>query len=247
MPTPSIPSFLPQPFDWCKIDAGYTKISTHGFPKKDVTVSIDTFFISKYPITYAQYRVFVDEPDGYANPNWWGYSQNAMQWRIENPQPYHYTAPDDYPRTAVTWYESVVFTRWLSHQCKATISLPNEAQWKRAAQGDTGWLYPYGDTFDATKCNCNMGEATPVTHYMQGASPFGVVDMVGNVWEWTLTNAINGRDEVNDVDAVDDCTFIICGGSWKKNTPQQVSVEGRTHIYPEDAIMTCGFRIIYAG
>src|SRR5690606_22290045 len=91
--------------------------------------------------------------------------------------------------------------RWLSATLTPTpsprgrgeqwqITLPTEQQWQRAAQGDDGRKYPWGNDFDPQRCNTEesgIGKPTPVTQYPNGASPYGVFDMAGNVFEWCLT------------------------------------------------------------
>src|SRR5690606_8543992 len=109
----------------------------------------------------------------------------------------------DYPVVGVSWYEAVAFCRWLSEATGEAITLPTEEQWQYAAQGDDGRKYPWGDEWDCTRCNnsvepCHSDGTTPVRQYEgPGDSPFGVVDMSGNVWEWTLTEYESG---VNDLD-----------------------------------------------
>ena len=131
---------------------------------------------------------------------WWDYSADAKQWRVNNPQPKKTRfSGENLPRTNVKWYEAIAFCRWLTAQIGArgdmSITLPTEQQWQRAAQGDDGREYPWGREFDMNKCNTQesgIGQTTPVTQYPQGASPYGVLDMSGNVWEWCLTDYRSG-------------------------------------------------------
>ena len=151
---------LPPPFEWVKIPGGVVTLedaSSFGGTKGGA-YRLASFDIAKYPITNAQYQVFVDAPDGYTNPNWWDYSDHAKAWRNAYPKPQDRAFPrDDHPRANVTWYEAVAFCRWLTAKvtplgtqrtAPLEIMLPTEQQWQRAAEGDTGWKYPWGDDFE---------------------------------------------------------------------------------------------------
>ncbi len=93
-----------------------------------------------------------------------------------------------HPVVDVSWEEANIFARWVSAESGITWSLPTEAQWEKAARGTDGRQYPWGNTFDPTRCNVRQAGrtgTTPVGSYPDGASPFGILDMAGNVWEWT--------------------------------------------------------------
>ena len=94
----------------------------------------------------------------------------------------------DHPVTCVTFRDAVAFCAWASEVTGATIRLPTEAEWEKAARGTDGRLYPWGNSAPTQEyCNfaMNLGDTTPVGNYPKGASPYGVLDMSGNVWEWT--------------------------------------------------------------
>jgi formylglycine-generating enzyme required for sulfatase activity len=105
----------------------------------------------------------------------------------------------------VSWYEAIAFCKWLSEASGESILLPSEAQWQRAAQArpdgsDSCLTYPWGNDFDLNCCNTeesDIGHTTPVTKYLDGASPCGVMDMSGNVWEWCLTAYYAGKDDLD--------------------------------------------------
>src|SRR3990172_5183662 len=114
--------------------------------------------MAKYPITNAQFHIFVDALDGYMNPQWRDFSSAAKAWHAEHPQPSYpsFDFKSPHPRVNVSWYESMAFCQWLNAQIKQSeyqIILPTETQWQRAAVGDTGYIYPWGDEFDPKKCN----------------------------------------------------------------------------------------------
>lgn len=178
-PTPTRPtsqSLMPAPFAWVEI------------PKKG-------YSIAKYPITNAQFAVFKDD-GGYLNREWW--SQSGWQEKVTQnwkaPRYWHdskWNQPT-HPVVGVSWYEAVAFSRWLSRKFDERIELPTEDEWQYAAQGNDKRQYPWGTEWNVDRCNSSSGlakwgQTSSVTQYENiGNSPFGVVDMLGNVWEWCM-------------------------------------------------------------
>lgn len=193
--------------EWCDIPEGYATIGKQ-------KILVPAFRMAKYPVTYAQYEAFIAAPDGYQNNQWWRrlarYRKTSgdQAWKI-----------DKHPREHVNWHESMAFSRWLASKTGLPITLPTESQWQRAAQGDDGREYPWGDDFDKSKCNTSEGgpkKTTPVDQYPNGASPFGVMDMAGNVWEWCLSKwaATYQHPEDNNPTGGTDVCRVLRGGSW---------------------------------
>lgn len=174
--------------EWREIPAGKVIIERG---RKRTVYEVDAFGISKYPVTNAQYQVFIEAEDGYRDDRWWEYSAAALRWHSDNREPLPVRFPGDaQPRTNVCWYEAVAFCLWLSHRTDLKITLPTEHQWQRAAQGDSQRPYPWGRRFDPSLCNTResrLGMTTPVNRYSHSASPYGVYDLVGNTWEWCAT------------------------------------------------------------
>jgi hypothetical protein len=176
---------VPQ-LEWCDVPEGEATI-TYG--QKPIVFHVDAFKMGKYPITNTQFKAFVQAKDGYANPEWWKFSPHAQKWHKDNPKPAKLRFSwGDHPFMRVSWYGAMAFCRWFnSHAVNFTIALPTEQQWQRAAQGDDGRTYPWGNRFSKKRCNSKEGGqrmTSSVTEHPTGASPFGVCDMAGNVWEW---------------------------------------------------------------
>lgn len=139
------------------------------------TVRLPAFRIAQTPVTNAFYGAYVAAA-GVAPP---------LSWR--GPQPPADRA--DHPVVDVSWEEAVAFCAWLSRETSgATYRLPTEAEWERAARWTDGRTFPWGDEYTPQRANTRdggPGSTTPVGAYPQGASPDGVLDLAGNVWEWT--------------------------------------------------------------
>jgi len=89
----------------------------------------------------------------------------------------------------VSWHEAMAYCKWLGEKINQPVTLPSEAEWERAARGDTDQrAYPWGDAWKELHCNSDalgLNDTTPVGLFLNGASPYGLLDMSGNVWEWT--------------------------------------------------------------
>lgn len=245
-PITPINTILPPPFAWIKVSGGSVRlVARGGYLIQPTSFEAQPFAIARYPVTNAQYQAFVDAPDGYAMADWWAYSADARTWRDENPQPQAVPfGSDDAPRTHVTWYEAVAFCQWLSARTGANIRLPNEVEWQRAAQGDDGRQYPWGDEWDANRCHNNtahssIGPALVTTYAGSGDSPFGVADMAGNVWEWCATRWSTGDNEL----AGDDVR-VLRGGSWFDSVMGFFQVTARQSWNPDVTSDLRGFRLV---
>lgn len=254
---PDVSYVLPPPFEWCNIPAGWVTLegasATGG--SAGGKFHVRRFYLAKYPITNAQYRVFLNAEDGFINLKWWDYSDPAKAWRAANPAPVETGfAGEDLPRTNVTWYEAVAFCRWLTARVNPssprwfglaqnntiTITLPTELQWQRAAQGDDGRAYPWGNGFDRRRANTeesSLKKVTPAAKYANGASPYAVLDLAGNTWEWCLNEWGTGNPTLTGTNE-----RAVRGGSWNNN--QQVATCGyRGYQYPDYSNNRFGFRV----
>src|SRR5262249_19662633 len=150
----NILSILPSPFEWCAIPGG--RVALEGIAQP---FDLLPFWMAKYPITYAQFQVFVDADDGFKNPEWWkelGADANhkkepdRQQWKL-----------DLHPRENVWWWDAVAFCQWLNARLglpllpaslnpqtlssASSIRLPTEWEWLWAAQGPDGRAFPWGN------------------------------------------------------------------------------------------------------
>lgn len=251
----SIRAILGDPFDLCEVPAGEFQCGDKGEsgnqPRK---LTLPAFAIAKYPMTYRQFQVFVDADDGFGDARWWdGLAADADHRRAPGDQAWK-TA--DHPRERVSWYDAMAFCRWLSHRLGGEtdlkrvddwrVRLPTEWEWEKAARGTDGRIYPYDKTFDQAKGHTNesgLGKTTPVTQYPNGASPYGVFDMSGNVWEWMLTEYQKPTDRASEADLTSSAARGWRGGSWYDSQYYARAVY-RGSLNPDLRNNAIGFRIM---
>ena len=155
-------------------------------------VNMDAFWIDHTEVTNRQFQKFVDAT-GYltdAEKKITSYSYNedtnwketsGINWKHPKGPASDLSGRLDYPVVHVTWWDAKYYCEW------AKRSLPTEAQWEKAARGTRGQIYPWGNpTPDASLSNFNknINDAVEVGKYPDGASPYGALDMAGNVWEF---------------------------------------------------------------
>lgn len=134
--------------------------------KPEHKVYLNGYWIYKYPVTVKQFHTFC-KSTGRIMPKKpkWG-------WK------------DNHPIVNVSWDDANAYANW------AGVKLPTEAQWEKAARGNNGLLYPWGNDWNPNKCQCSKrvnGDArstTAIGSYITGASPYGCLDMIGNVYQW---------------------------------------------------------------
>ncbi|MCI0714149.1 MAG: SUMF1/EgtB/PvdO family nonheme iron enzyme [Chloroflexi bacterium] len=253
---PSSLDILPPPFNWIDIPAGQVTLED-GHDKFEVPA----FTVAKYPVTVAQYEVFMKD-GGYTTPQWW--TKGDWQWlqkqsntapRYWNNEKWQSLGKPDHPVVGVSWFEACAFTRWLSDQSGEHIYLPTEQQWQRAAQGNDGRKFPWGNEWEVSRCNNDTeygdfgdtkkkadNTTSSVTAYEgKGDSPFSVVDMAGNVWEWTKS-AFETAQTVN----LEDTTTlrVVRGGSWSSNLAENFRITFRHGFTPGIRLTNQGFRVI---
>ena len=184
---------------------GYDKRHPDEGPMHSETID-KPYWIDKHEVTNEAYRAFV-EATGHKTPDHWRGGAFAP-------------SDEKLPVVYVTWYDAHDFCAWAGKR------LPTEAEWEKAARGTDGRLFPYGDTFDASKSNSpqrGLGRLMPVGSFPQGRSPYGLSDVSGNVWEWTESwylpypgnthGSVNYGEQYKVVrgGSYVDCSFYRCG------------------------------------
>jgi formylglycine-generating enzyme required for sulfatase activity len=197
--------------DWVEVKAG-DFIYGDEKPKK---IAMHALRMARYPVTHAQYACFIQD-GGYEDDAWWHGLERQQPGQPSWSDPHH-------PRETVSWYEATAFCRWLDARLRVRkllekteqLRLPTEQEWEKAARGTDGREYPWGEYADG---HANFDETTHGgPHYLQqtsvvglyrnGASPFGLQDMAGNVWEWCA-------DKYEPKDKSKDAPRVLRGGSW---------------------------------
>ena len=179
----------------------------HPDEKPQRQVSLDAFCIDHTEVSNEQYAAFLSATNYPAPLNW-----NGSSYPPGVNQNYK-----DLPVVFVSWIDAQSYCIW-QHK-----KLPTEAQWEKAARGADGLTYPWGNTFDPTKAN--YGETRPrglqtVDSYSNGQSPYGVLNMAGNVAEWTsdlyLADAYSRMPDLNPEGPTDSAsgTRVVRGGSY---------------------------------
>ena len=155
------------------------------------SVVLKPFAIDLTPVTNEQFATFCQEA-----PYQPRHRENFLKhWRDKAPP----AGLENHPVVYVDLEDARAYAAWAGKR------LPTEEEWQYAAQGPNGLKFPWGDDWDARRCNGGeTGGTTPVRHFPEGRSPFGVWDLCGNVWEWTESERSDGRTRFS----------ILKGGSF---------------------------------
>jgi len=211
-------------------------------PQHRVELPYD-YYIGRYPITNAQYNQFVLATQ----------FQNLDDWQKR----------PDHPAANITWYSARGFCQWLNQTIGKKLPehwhfrLPTEAEWEKAARGEHGNEWPWGNEWDPNLCNSQeSGEdrTTRVGYSPHGDSPYGAADMAGNVWEWTLSlwgteesksdyrypyDPTDGREMII---AQSDILRVLRGGSFQ-DSYRYVRCSSRRGGFPLISWLSSGFRV----
>jgi formylglycine-generating enzyme required for sulfatase activity len=217
-------------------------------------LELPTFYLGRYPVTTAQYNAYLAE--------------KGEAGRDESGRANH-------PVVNVSWHDAIEYCTWLEQKLRKLagerddadpfwqglragslhLSLPSEAEWEKAARGSAdSRIYPWGDAFDADKTNCRetgIGAASPVGCFPGGASPYGLLDMSGNVWEWTRSlwedypypGGLAGQRKREDLSVEKSRPRVLRGGAFN-NGPESVRCAFRRGYYPVYGDWYAGFRVV---
>jgi formylglycine-generating enzyme required for sulfatase activity len=219
------------------------------------SLHLPDYYIAKTPVTNGQYLASV-EATGQKPPE---------HWKKRKPP----KGKKDHPVVEVSWHDAVAYCQWLAEATGRAYRLPSEAEWEKAARGGLrmgrednpypGRIYPWGNEWEKKRCNSEEGgpgDTTPVGQYSPGGdSPYGCVDMAGNVVEWTLSlwgkeweapdfrYPYDPEDGRENLDAGDDIRRALRGGSWNDNH-WGARVSARINLGPGYFSYSVGFRVV---
>ena len=189
-------------------------------------------------------REFVDQ-GGYTDRRWWA-AGGFGQFEVPEGWTEQLQFPSR-PVVGVSWFEAMAYCAW------AGCRLPTEAEWERAARGTDGRKFPWGsEAADASRLNYdgNIGRPTPVGVYPLGATPEGIHDMAGNVWEWCLDGygSYETHEKRNPRGAASAVRVVVRGGSWDDEAWIARSAI-RDDILPDyrGRVGDVGFRVVGGG
>jgi serine/threonine-protein kinase len=210
--------------------AGSNDAGADAYSKPAHPIEVKPFFIDLHEVTNADYKAFVDATN-HAPP--------SKGWTGGAPAP----GTERLPVVYVSWEDATAYAKWAGKR------LPTEQEWEFAARGSDGRAYPWGNQFDASKGN--LGKAveqptavetaklSPVGSFAAGASPFGALDMVGNVWEWTASSFSLYPGGDSSLQRYDNYK-VIRGGAYDNKGENTAMYRG---FYPaSDALPRVGFR-----
>jgi serine/threonine-protein kinase len=221
--------FGPDGKEYVHVPAGKVWLgSAHSQDEPRREVYLDGFYISRYPVTNAEYHTFVEQTS-YMPPQHW-HEGAYPSWKANEPVAY------------VNWHDAAAYCRW------AEGRLPTSAEWEKAARGTDERSYPWGNTFDSGRCNSQeggRGVPSAVGKYSPaGDSPYGAGDMAGNIWEWVLDwyGPNNSALASNPMGPESGEHKVIRGGSYN-NKHRLVACYARDHASPHIYAVNQGFRV----
>lgn len=191
------------------------------------TVYLDDYAIGRNPVTVAEFRGFANG-SGYEFD--WSGNEPAWGWQ------------DDHPMVNVSWDDARACCMFMGGD------LPTEAQWEKAARGADAREYPWGNDWDPGNCHSSVKDqafgSAPVGCFPQGASPYGCLDMAGNVWEWCLDwcNPYSSERQENPVGPLIGLYRMLRGGSWCGIDPEGFRCAYRLYFVPTTRLNCIGFR-----
>ena len=219
-------------------------------------LTLPDYWMAKYPVTVAQFRAFAEDA------SYTDFDKQALN------------DPHNRPVRFVTWYNALAYSEWLNEQLsvfskqgtrkgafweriaagKLHVNLPNEAEWEKASRGTDGRIYPWEGEFDLSKVNnrdTGIGTTSAVGSFPTGASPYDLLDVSGNLWEWTRSvygdypypKDGNERKKREDLDADRNSSRVLRGGAFF-NSSLNVRCASRGGRIPYYWNYDHGFRVV---
>ncbi|MDX9993271.1 MAG: SUMF1/EgtB/PvdO family nonheme iron enzyme [Anaerolineales bacterium] len=234
--------------DWITIPAGEFWMGGDGkYDGKPLhKLHLPEYQIARVPVTNAQYAIYVNDSGAKAPEHWRG---GQVPAGLEN-----------HPVVNVSWHEALAYCKWLGEKINKPVSLPSEAEWEKAAKGPIenpqskieNRNYPWGESWKELHCNSDelgLNETTPVGLFLNGASPYELLDMSGNVWEWTRSfgydvskypyDPKDGREDLSRKDV----SRALRGGSFFINGVS-LRCAFRSQDNPDYRLRYLGFRVM---
>jgi formylglycine-generating enzyme required for sulfatase activity len=169
------------------------------------TVFLDAYYIGRYKVTNLEYQRFLKD-GGYEKREYWGaggfneYGKEPRFWKDPRFKGGGLPGNEGFPVVGINWFEAAAYCRWLSAKTGESYRLPTEAEWEKAARGTDQRRFAWGEKIDGRYANYEFSGdpyepgLTPVDFYdgmtkegfltKENVSPYGAVEMIGNVWEW---------------------------------------------------------------
>ncbi|MDD4272265.1 MAG: SUMF1/EgtB/PvdO family nonheme iron enzyme [Desulfobacter postgatei] len=200
-------------------------------------VDVPRFFIARYPITKAQFRVFVQDTD-HKNNEFEDYGE------------------DNHPVACVNWHDAQAYCQWLNSKnlfSGMKVALPTEAQWEKAARWGTATLFPWGDEIEPEQANysdSSIHETCCAGCFQRGGNDDRPLDMIGNVWEWTMDHFHDTYNKAPDdgcawIDTdADEGTYRVFRGGAFRLSAERCRSACRDGDHPSDRIPLLGFRLV---
>jgi formylglycine-generating enzyme required for sulfatase activity len=207
----------------CTLEPDLIEIPTGDFlygDNRERRTITQSFAIARYPVTLAQFGMFV-EAGGYEEADYWGGKKSdGWQWRLSKHPDYRGKEPITQPRywlqpqwhvanrptVGVSWYEAQAYCTWLTAKSGRLYRLPTEEEWERAARHTDGRMWAWGNAWADGIINTSeaqINRTSAVGTFPRGAAACGAQDMSGNVWEWTASFSDKEQE-----------SYCVRGGSW---------------------------------